>query len=125
MPLAEFARLGFGHIRRADRQLTAVGHGVARIHGEIDDNLFELMQVRLDRPEIARRFETELDVLAKKPVEQDGQVGQDISELQDLWTQGLLTREREQLPDKPGGAVGVLFDVHDVLERRVGRTVIE
>ncbi len=44
--------------------------------------------------------------------------------MEHLRTERLLARERKQLPDESGGAVRVLLDVHDVLERWVRRTVV-
>ena len=124
MAQAQLARLQFAHIGRADGELAAVRHGVAGIDGEIDDDLLELMEVGLDRPQIARLIERQLDILAEQAREQDGQFRQHIAELKHLRAQGLLAREGKQLTHEPGGAVRVLLDVHDVLEGRVGRPVV-
>ena len=48
---------------------------------------------------------------------------QGVAKIEHLRPQGLSPRERQQLPHQAGGAVGVLLDLHDVLERRVGRLV--
>ena len=63
------------------------------------------------------------DRLAEQPVEQHGDVGEHLAELDDARPQRLPARESQQLPHQPGRAVGVLLDVHDVLEGRVGRPV--
>ncbi len=68
--------------------------------------------------------QTELDVLAEQPLQQDRQVGQHLAEHQHLRAQRLAARERQQLAHQAGGAVGVLLDVHDVLEGRIGRPVV-
>ncbi len=52
------------------------------------------------------------------------QVGEHVAELQNLRAQGLAARKGEQLPHQTGGAVGVLLDLHDVAEGRIGRPVI-
>ena len=122
--LAERERLALGDIGGADDELTAIGHGVARIDREVDDHLLELMQVGLDGPEVAAAFELQLDVLAEQAAEQDRQLGQHVAELQALRPQGLLAREGEQLAHEAGSAVRVLLDVHDVLEGRIGRAVV-
>ena len=51
-------------IRRAQRELAAVRHGIARIDREIDDHLLELADVGLDRPEVAHLRDVERHVLA-------------------------------------------------------------
>ena len=67
--------------------------------------------------------EVELDLLADQPAQQHGEVAQRVAEIEHLRPQGLPAREREQLPHQRGGARRVLLDLHDVLERRVGRLV--
>ena len=54
----------------------------------------------------------------------DGEVGEHVAELQHLRPQRLPAREGEQLPHEPGGAVGILLDLHQVLERGIGRPVV-
>ena len=105
-------------------ELAAVRHGVARVDGEVHDHLLELVQVGLDRPDVAAVLDLELDRLAEQPGEQHRDVGERLVELDHLRPQRLPARERQQLPHQPGGAVGVLLDVHDVLEGRIGRPVV-
>ena len=105
------------------RQLAAVGHRVAGVDREIDDHLLELRDVDLDRPEIAAVHEVELDLFADQPPQQHGEIGQRVAEIEHLRPQGLAARECQQLPHQRGGAGGVLLDLHDVLERRIGRLV--
>ena len=50
--LAELARLRLADIGGADDELAAIGHGVARIDGKIDDHLLELVEIGFDRPEV-------------------------------------------------------------------------
>ena len=45
-------------------------------------------------------------------------------QLQRLRPQRLAAREREQLPHQARRAIGVLLDLHDVLEGRIGRPVV-
>ena len=61
--------------------------------------------------------------LADEPLEQHAEVAQCFAEIEHLRTQGLLARERQQLPHKRGRAIGVLLDLHDVLKGRIGRLV--
>ena len=111
-------------IARAHRHRAAARHGVARVDGEIDDDRLELVEIGFDRPEIATVNELQLDVLAKEPSQKDRQVGEHLAQRKDLRPERLTARERQQLPHQAGGAVGVLLDVHDVLEGRVARPVI-
>ena len=67
--------------------------------------------------------DVELHVLADQPAQQHGQVGDRFAEIEHLRAQRLLARERQQLPHQAGSPVGVLLDLHDVLERRIGRAV--
>ena len=55
--------------------------------------------------------------------EQHGEIGQRLAEVEHLRAHGLLARERQQLPHQARRPVGVLLDLHDVLERRIGRPV--
>ena len=68
--------------------------------------------------------DVELDRLADQPAQQHLQLGQHVGELQGLRPQRLPAREREQLPHQTRRAIGVLLDLHDVLEGRIGRAVI-
>ena len=122
--LVEGGAFGGGHVARAQRDLAAVLHRVARVDDEIDDHLLELVEVGLDQPQVAPEHDVEFDRLADQPAQQHLQVGQHFAELQRLRPQRLAAREGEQLPHQAGGPVGVLLDLHDVLEGRIGRAVV-
>jgi hypothetical protein len=51
------------------------------------------------------------------------EIRQRLAEIEHHRAHGLLAREREQLPHQASRTVGVLLDLHDVLERRIGRPV--
>ena len=121
---AEAARLLGRDVAGADRELAAVRHGVARVDGEVHDHLLELVHVGLDEPEVAPVLEVELDALAEEAPQQHRQVRQDLAEVEDLGPQRLAAREREQLAHEARRPVGVLLDLHDVLEGRIGRAVV-
>ena len=99
-------------------------HGVASVDDEIDDHLLELVEVGLHQPQVAPVDDIELDRLADQPAQQHLQLRQDVVELERLRTQRLAAREGEQLPHQSRRPVGVLLDLHDVLEGRIGRPVI-
>ena len=61
-------------IARAQMNLAALGHGVARIHHEIDDHLLELIDVSFDQPEITPVFQIKRDFLAHQTPHQHLQV---------------------------------------------------
>ena len=63
-------------------------------------------------------------VSPSKPREQHRDVGERLVEVDHLRAKRLPPRERQQLPHEAGRAVGVLLDVHDVLEGRIGRPVV-
>ena len=65
----------------------------------------------------------ELDLLADQAAQQHGEIGQRVAEIEHLRPQGLAARERQQLPHQRRRAGRVLLDLHDVLERRIGRLV--
>ena len=58
--------------------------------------------------------ERQRDFLADQPVQQVGQVRQDVAQVQDLGAQRLLARKGQQLAHQRGGAVGVLVDLDQV-----------
>ena len=124
MPLAWIA-LAFprGDVGGTQLQPPAPGHGVARIDREVHDHLLELRDVDLDRPKIAAMHNVERNLLADQAAQQHGQIAQHLAEIEHLGAQRLLARESEQMPHQARRPVGVLLDLHDVAERRVGRLV--
>ena len=121
---AEARAFGRGDVLRAQGDLAAVGHGVARIDDEIHHNLLELVDVRLHQPQVAPVLQVQIDLLAHKAAQQHLQVGQHVAQLQHLRAERLAAREGEQLTRQRGGAVRVLLDLHDVLEGRIGRAMV-
>ena len=67
--------------------------------------------------------DVEVDLLADQPPQQHVELGKDVAEIEHLRAQRLPPRERQQLPHQARRPVGVLLDLHDVLERRIGRLV--
>src|SRR3989442_1185457 len=56
-----FVELG---VRGLDRELAALRHGVARVHGQVHDHLLELTGIRLHRAHVGCERRAQLDVLA-------------------------------------------------------------
>ena len=67
--------------------------------------------------------QVELHLFADQPAQQHREIGQRVAEIEHLRPQGLAARERQQLAHQRRRAGRVLLDLHDVLERRIGRLV--
>ena len=107
----------------AQLELAAAGHGVAGIDRQIHDHLLELRNVDPHRPQIAAVHHLQRDLFADQPAQQHVEIGQHLAEIEHLRPHRLLAREGQQMPHQARRPVGILLDLHDVLERRVGRLV--
>ncbi len=106
-----------------DADLAAAGHGVAGVDDEVHDHLFELALVDADRGEVGCVLDAERHLVGEQAVQQVGEFGERVLEVDDGRAQGLLAREGEELADEGGGAVGVLADLHEVAVLLVGDVV--
>ena len=57
-------------VRRLDGELPAERHRVARVHGEVDEDLLDRRRIDADRPQVGRQRRDELDVFADQPAQQ-------------------------------------------------------
>src|SRR3546814_17638408 len=89
----------------------AIGHGVTRIHGQIDDNLFKLARISANSAQLAAVADLQRHRFPKQPLQQLRNLRNDIGQLQNLWPQRLLPRQGEQLPRQAGSAIAVAFDL--------------
>ena len=103
--------------------MAAVRHGVARIDRQVHDHLLELQQIGLDRPQVASMHHLEIDLLADQAAQHHGEIAEHFAEIENLQAKRLLARKGHKMPYQTGRAIGALPDLHDVLERRVGRLV--
>ena len=87
-------------VRRA-----AVGHRVARVDGDIHQDLVDLHRVDLDGEAVGVEAQLELEVLADHAPEQRRELAHEIVQVDDAAVRGLRAREREQLPDERGPAL--------------------
>src|SRR3546814_17480885 len=101
----------------------AIGHGVTRIHGQIDDNLFKLARISANSAQIAAVADLQRHRFPKQPLQQIRNLRNDIGYLQNLWPQRLLPRKGEQLPRQAGSAIAVAFDLMDIFISSEGRRV--
>ena len=117
----EVVALG-GDVRGLDDEPAAVRHRVAGVHGEVQQDLFDLRAIRLDLIEVRRELQLEHDVLAEQALHQVAGAADDVVEIQDDRLQHLLAAEREQFAGERGGAASGLADAFDVgAARMIGR----
>ncbi|CAM2138225.1 hypothetical protein PT2222_100181 [Paraburkholderia tropica] len=84
-------------IARAHREAAAVGHGVARVDGEIDEREFEFGDVDVHGPHAFVDIDDERDLRAQRRAQQFAARGQPASGVDRLVAQRLLARHAEQL----------------------------
>ena len=87
--MIERAGIFFRHIGRADRELAAVRHGVARIDSQVHDDLLKLVLVNLDEPQIAAMHDLEFNLFGQQPRQKILQLGQSIGQRKNLGPQRL------------------------------------
>src|SRR5690348_10433917 len=66
-----------------------------------------------------------LDVFADQSLQQVPQFVENVSNVEDARLQGLLPRESQQLPHEIGGAVRILFYLHNIGEGWVARRRVQ
>jgi hypothetical protein len=110
-----------GDVVGPDRERTTVRHRVARVDGEVDDHLLELVDVGQHETQLAVMRDAELHFLAQHAPQQIAEVGERFRQHMHLGLQRLLPGESEELAHEVGRTVGVLLDVHDIREGRIRR----
>jgi hypothetical protein len=118
VPHAAAADLGVG---RGDREDTPGRHRIARVHGEVHQDLLELAGVRPGVAQARRQRRPELDVLADDAAEHPVYSGHDSVEVDDPRLQQLPPAEREQLMGQLRRAAPRLPDLLDVFPAHVVR----
>ena len=93
------------HVRRADNELAAVAHRVARIDRQIDQRTLELPDIGIDRPQPARRIDLEVDGAADRPAQQLGEAADQLAGVERRRRERLAAPEREQLRGELRGAL--------------------
>ncbi len=97
------ARRGIAH---GQGQRAAVGHGVARIVGEVDDGAVELRGIDLDRPQSPRDLDVEHDLLADGALEEPRHVVDALADIEAPGIERLAARECQQAARQLGAALG-------------------
>ena len=114
------------HVPGFDRHRAPVGHRVAGVDGEIQDDLDQLGPVGQDRAQRRRRLDVDLDVLADEAPQQAAGLAEHLAQIQDRGLHDLLSAEGEKLCGQRRGAVGRLADPGEVallrgVRRQAGR----
>ena len=86
-------------------ELAAGGHGIARVHREIHDDLINLSRVGADRAQHGGGHHDQIDILADHAREHLQVFSDHLIQIEDLRGQHLLAAEGEELAGKRGGAL--------------------
>ena len=106
-------------VRRLDGQRAAVRHRIARIDGEVHDDLFQLSGVGSYAGEIRREPDDDVDVLTDQARDHASHLGQHAVQVEDGRLDDLLPAEREQLSRQRRGARAGLLNLDDVRQPRI------
>src|ERR671920_253988 len=97
-----------------DGQCAAGGHRIARVDGEIDQDLFDLTGIGAHRPQVRVQAGGQVDVLAEDPAQHLFDITDDLVEVQHLRLGDFTSAEGEQLFGEPGGTLGGSADLGKV-----------
>ena len=106
-----------------DPDLAAARHRVPGVDDEVHDHLLDLALVDPDRGEVGPVLDLQRHLVGQKPVQEVGELGERVLQVDDGRAQGLLAREGEELADQRRRPVGVLADLHQVAVLDVGDLV--
>ena len=98
--------LGDFPCRSADRQLSAPGHGITRVHSEVQKDLFHHAEITVHRRQIRRRVERQSNGGAQETSQHLGCALDHVVQIQVLGLHRLFPAERQQLTGQIGGAFG-------------------
>src|ERR1700730_15082957 len=105
-------------IRGSDGQCPAVRHRIARVHRQVEKNLFDLSPVSSHRLEVARAERDQLHVLADRSAKQGLDFRDDVVDVEDLEVSYLSPSKSEELVGEPGSSIRCRTDLGDVAEDR-------
>jgi len=107
---------GFGRedgVFAAQRESAAVGHGVAGVDGEVEEDLVDLGGVGLDGPEVGGDVVVEGDRFREGFLNERGDVAEEVFDLDDAVAAVGAVGEAEDLADEGGAAFGAFFEGGD------------
>ena len=98
-------------VKSLKRELAAVGHCVARVHGQVHDDLLDLSGVGFDSTQIRAGDHYHVDVFADQAIQQLEIFCNYRVQVEDFGGEHLLAAEGQQLASECGGAVGGVGDL--------------
>ena len=114
------------HVARLDHEPTPVGHGVTRVHHQVQDDLLHLRGIGLRPARPGGRLRDQLDLLADEPSEHRRHPRHHRVQVQHLRLEGLAPAEDQELPRERPRAIGGRLDELDVVtEGMVGPQVMQ
>ena len=93
-----------------ERELAAIGHGIARVEGKIENRRRELVRVDQRRPGVLGQQRRDLDVFAERRVQQFGGLQHQRIDVDFARLQRLLAGKGQQMLGQIGAAFGGLVD---------------
>ena len=108
-------RLVVSRVGGLDQERAAIGHCIARVHHEIQEELLELPRVGADHPEIRRQAKLDGDALRDAPTEHLLKGGNQVVQLQIGDLHGSLVREGQKLPREHRAAFRRAADLDEIV----------
>ena len=93
-----------------DAHRAALRHGIARIDAEVHQRDLQLGDVALDRTDIVREIDDQIDVAAHRLAQHLRDLVGALAQIDDVDLQRLAARERQDLPDQLDAAIGCPVD---------------
>jgi hypothetical protein len=100
---------------RGHDDLAAAFHGVAGVHGEIEQRHFQLVRVGLDRPQRERETHLDPERWAQRPLKQIRHAAHEFGDVDRFLIEFLVSREREHAL---GQGLASLRALHGVFKQR-------
>ena len=111
--------LGQLHVGGFKHQLAALGHGIAGVDGQVEDDLLDLARVGFHPAQVGAKEGGQLDVFADQSPQHLLGIRHHRVKVEDLGLHDLLAAEGQELLSERGGAVGGLLDFLDVAAQGV------
>ena len=104
-----------GDVGGFDDEFAALGHGVAGVDGQVDQDLFHLAQVYFHWVEVLAWDGYQFYILAEETAQHLIHIEHQVVEAYHFWLQELAAGEGQELSGEVGGAVGGVQDLLDVV----------
>ena len=113
------SKLSSRDLGELDGERAARRHRVARVHGQVEEDLFDLGRVRVDRRHVGGRPHVQLDVLADEALEDGLETLHELVQVEDAGLQQLLAAQGQELPGERGCAIRRVRDQVDIAPLRI------